>query len=73
MLPAVSYEVTYIDQVNEGVYVVWATHDEYIETEALARGQALETSSRTQYKNARVVKVTREVIGSYVDGKEEPK
>jgi len=73
MLPSVSYEVMYIDQVNEEVFVVWAMRDEYIETEALAREQALEASTATKYKNARVVKVTREVVGRYVDGKEETK
>lgn len=68
--PEVSYEVTYIDQVNEG-RVVWATHDEWLETEAIARQDALEASQTKEFKSAKVVKVTRETIAHYVEGEEQ--
>ena len=68
--PDVTYDVTYIDDVNDGVYVVWATEEDVIMTESLARGFAAKKSAESQFKTARVWKVTREIVAEYENGEE---
>lgn len=71
--PEVSYDVDYIDQVNDEVLVVWALYENFIGSEERARMTALGISRTHEFANARVYRVTRELVAAYRNGEELPK
>jgi len=64
----ICFEVEYLDQVNEG-REVWANRNEGIETEENAKEEAVH-ASECELKRSKLVRVTREVLAEFEDGKE---
>lgn len=56
-----TFEVWYLDQVNEG-REVWAIHDDWCETIDVARDIAKEKARTSEYRRTRIVRVERQTV-----------